>query len=98
MRDIQIDVDVDDADCRLDTVLLIRSFDPRARVERETGNRWDNIVLDGQVRVCDRTKVLDIVSTSRTPGRIAIGPRLARHPRLPKNLPGFVVLAAEGSR
>ena len=96
MRDIRVDVDVDDADCRLDTVFLIRSFDPRARVERETGNRWDNIALDGQVRVCDRTKVLDIVSVSRAPGRITIGPRLARHPRLPKNLPGFVI--AERSR
>jgi hypothetical protein len=91
MRDIQVNVDVEDADCRLDTVLLIRSFDPRSRVERQTGNRWDNITLDGNVNVCDRTKVLDIVSVSRTPGRLRIGPRLLLHPRLPKTLPGFVV-------
>jgi hypothetical protein len=91
MRDIQIELDVDDVDCRLDTVVLIRSFDPQARVEHETGNRWDNIALDGEVRICDRTKLLDIVSTNRAPGRLAIGPRLARNPRLPKSFPGFVL-------
>ncbi|MGZ5094441.1 MAG: twin-arginine translocation signal domain-containing protein [Burkholderiales bacterium] len=91
MRDIQIELDVDDVDCRLDTVVLIRSFDPQARVEHETGNRWDNIAFEGDVRICDRTKLLDIVSVNRTPGRLAIGPRLARNPRLPKTYPGFVL-------
>ena len=95
MRDIQIDLDVDDADCRLDTVLLIRSFDPKAKVERETGNRWDRIAIDGEVRICERTKLVDIVSVSRTPGRISIGPRLLRNPRLPKILPGFVSATAK---
>jgi hypothetical protein len=75
--------------------VLIRSFDPRARVEKETGNHWDNIAIDGEVRICDRTKLLDIVSVSRTPGRLAIGPRLARNPRLPKALPGFVLATAK---
>jgi hypothetical protein len=95
MRDIQIELDVDDADCRLDTVVLIRSFDPGARVEKETGNRWDNIAIDGEVRICERTKLLDIVSVSRTPGTLAIGPRLARNPRLPKSMPGFVLTAGK---
>ena len=91
MRDIRIELDVDDVDCRLDTVLLIRSFTPKARVERQTGNRWDDIAIDGDVHICDRTKLLDIVSVSRTPGRLSIGPRLMHNPRLPRNLPGFVL-------
>jgi hypothetical protein len=95
MRDIQIELDVDDADCRLDTVLLIRSFDPKARVERETGNRWENIAIEGDVRICDRTKLVDIATVSRTPGKLAIGPRLLRNPRLPKTFAGFVVATAK---
>jgi hypothetical protein len=91
MRDIRIELDVADADCRLDRVVLIRSFDPQAHVEHETANRWDNIALDGDVQICDRTKLLDIVTRGRTPGRLSIGPRLAINPRLPKTFPGFSI-------
>jgi Pectate lyase superfamily protein len=91
MRDIRIDLDLDDADCRLDTVFMIRSFDPQARVERETANRWDEVALDGDVKICDRTKLLEIASIGRAPGRLSIGPRLKRNPRLPKVFPGFTV-------
>jgi len=95
MRDIQIALDLDDADCRLDTVFLIRSFDPKARVEKETANRWDDISIDGDVHICDKTKLLDIVTVGRTPGRLLIGARLLRNPRLPKSFPGFTVAAAK---
>jgi hypothetical protein len=91
MRDIRIDLDVDDVDCRLDTVIMIRSFDPSARVERRTGNRWDNIAIDGDVRICDRTKLIDVATEGKVPGRLLLGPRLSRHPRLPATFPGFVV-------
>jgi hypothetical protein len=91
MRDIAIDLDVEDADCRLDTVVMIRSFDPNARVERRTTNRWDQIALDGHVRICDGTKLIEVASEGTVPGRLLIGPRLARHPRLPDKFPGFLV-------
>ena len=91
MRDIRVDLDVDDADCRLDTVIMIRSFDPNARVETRTGNRWDEIAIDGDVRICDRTRLITIATEGNIPGRLLIGPRLSRHPRLPTTFPGFVV-------
>jgi hypothetical protein len=95
MRDIQIALDLDDADCRLDTVFLIRSFDPNARVERETANRWDDISIDGDVHICARTKLLEIATVGRTPGKLSIGPGLLRNSRLPKSFPGFIVAGAK---
>lgn len=91
MRDIKLDLDVDDADCRLDRVILIRSFDPQARVERQTDNRWDDIAIDGDVRICDKTKLIDIVTVGKVPGRLQIGARLSKHPGLPARFPGFVI-------
>lgn len=89
MRNINLDLDIDDADCKLDRAILIRSFDPQARVEKQTNNRWDDIVIDGDVRICNKTKLLDIASVGRVTGRLQIGPRLARHPGLPAQFPGF---------
>jgi polygalacturonase len=94
IRDISVELDVDDADCRLDRVVLARSFDANARYERQTQNRWDNISLDGDVRVCDSTKLIDVLTVSKTPGRMFIGSRLSKHPRLPSNIPGFNVTRA----
>lgn len=91
IRDVAIRLDVDDVDCRLDTVVLIRSFDPRARYEKQTQNRWDGIALDGTVRICDKTRLIDVASVGRTPGSLRIGPALAKHPRLPRSFPGFNV-------
>lgn len=97
IRNISLDLDVDDADCRLNTVVLIRSFDPKARVERETANRWDDIAINGDVRICDNTKLIEIVTLSKTPGTLHIGARLAGHPRLPARFPGFTVTASRES-
>ena len=93
MRNISVDLTLTDADCRLDTVFLIRSFDPQARVERETNNRWDDIFLDGDLRACERTKILDIATVGRATGRLSIGPRLMKNRRLPKAFPGFALVA-----
>ena len=89
MRDIDLKLDVDDVDCRLDTVVLIRSFDPRASYEKTTANRWDEIAIDGEVRICDKTKLLDIATVAAVPGTLRIGKTLARNPRLPRSFPGF---------
>lgn len=91
IRNIALDLDVEDVDCRLDTVVLIRSFDPRGNVERKTANRWDEISIDGTAGICDRTKLIDVVSVGGAPGRLHLGPRLARHPSLPAQFPGFIV-------
>ena len=92
MRQIDIQLDVDDADCRLDTVVLIRSFDPKATYERETQNRWEDIAIDGDVRICDKTKLIDIATVGKTPGTLRIGGKLAKHPKLPRSFPGFHVV------
>ena len=91
IRNIALDLDVDDADCRLDTVVLIRSFDPKFNWEAQTQNRWDNISIDGDVRICAKTKLIDISTVGKTPGKLSIGPRLSKNPRLPSSFPGFVV-------
>lgn len=94
IRNIHLDLDIDDADCRLDAAILVRSFDRNQRTEAVTNRRWDAISIDGDVRICDKTKLFDIDTVSRTPGTLHIGPRLARHPRLPRTLPGFNVIVA----
>jgi hypothetical protein len=88
---VAIDLDVADVDCKLDALVMMRSFDARGRFERQTDNRWDDITLDGTVKVCDGTKLIHVSSVGRTAGRMLIGPRLAAHPRLPSSIPGFVV-------
>ena len=92
MRDIDLKLDVDDVDCRLDTVVLIRSFDRNATYEKQTRNRWDEIAIDGEVRICDKTKLLDIATVGAVPGTLRIGKALARNPRLPSSFPGFRVV------
>ena len=91
MRQIDIQLDVDDVDCKLDSVVLIRSFDPKAKYEKQTQNRWEDIALDGDVRICGETKLIDIATVGATPGRLRIGGRLAKNPRLPRSFPGFQV-------
>jgi hypothetical protein len=94
IRDIALDLDIDDADCRLNTAVLIRSFDPKFNREVETQNRWDNISIDGDVRICGKTKLIEIASVGKTPGNLRIGPRLSKNPRLPSSFPGFRVSRA----
>lgn len=94
IRNVSLDLDIDDVDCRLDAAILIRSFDRNRRTESISNRRWDAISIDGDVRICDRTKLFDIDTISRTPGTLHIGPRLARHPRLPRSFPGFNVSMA----
>ena len=91
IRTVNLDLDVDDADCLLNAVVLIRSLDAKGRPERQTQSRWDDITIDGDVRACIRTSLIEIGTTSSTPGRMRIGPRLAKHPRLPKSFRGFMV-------
>ena len=100
IANISLDLDIDDADCRLDRIVLIRSLTPAApgappvRTERQTSNRWDGIYIEGDVKLCDRTKLLDIATEGRTPGTLTLGPRFAQHPRLPREFPGFIVKKA----
>jgi hypothetical protein len=94
IRDITIALDVDDVDCRLGTVVLIRSFDPKFKWEAQTQNRWDNISIDGDVRICEKTKLIDIASEGKIPGTLVLGPKLSKNPRLPSSFPGFVVSRA----
>jgi hypothetical protein len=91
MRNIVLDLDVDDVDCRLDTAIMLRAMDRNRRVERKTTRRWDTISLDGDIRICDRTKLFELTSVSTPPSSLRIGPTLARHPRLPSSFPGFAV-------
>lgn len=91
IRKVAIDMDIDDADCRLEAAVMMRSLDANTRVERQTTHRWDEIALDGDIRICDQTKLIHVGTPGRVPGRLQIGPRLARHPRLPARLPGFIV-------
>jgi hypothetical protein len=92
IRDIVLQLDVDDADCKLDSVVLIRSFAPSARYEAHTQNRWDNVSIDGDVKLCGSTKLIDVATTAARPGLLRIGPKLAANPRLPRNFPGFNVV------
>ena len=91
IRQIDLQLDVADADCRLDSVVLIRSFSPAAKHEKQTQNRWDEISIDGDVHVCERTRLLEIASVGVMPGTLRIGPKLARSARLPRSFPGFRV-------
>jgi hypothetical protein len=89
LRNINVDLDVDDVDCRLDSVIMFRAQDRNERLERQTNRRWESITIDGDIRICEKTDLFDFRSVARTPGTLIIGPRLARHPRLPKSFPGF---------
>ena len=94
LRNIRVDLDVDDVDCQLDSAIMFRVHDRNERVERQSNRRWEAISIDGNVRICDTTKLIEFRGASRTPGTVFIGPRLARHPRLPKSFPGFAVQVA----
>jgi hypothetical protein len=91
LRNIALDLDIDDVDCHLDTAILFRAMDRNKRLEKTTTRRWDTIALDGDIRICEKTKLFDLASASVSPGTLLIGPRLARHPRLPASFPGFRV-------
>jgi hypothetical protein len=97
IRGIDAWLDVDDADCKLDRVVLISSLDRDGRIQKHTTNRWDDIALDGNVRICDQTKLIDIMSVAATPGTLRIGAALARNPRLPASFPGFRATVARAS-
>ena len=47
------------------------------------------------VGVSDATKLFEITTVGKVPGRLIIGPRLARNPRLPRSFPGFAVVRAQ---
>lgn len=89
LRNIRVDVDIDDVDCGLDTVFLFRARDKARNTEQSTTRRWEAISLDGDVKICDKTKLFEWESVAKTPGTLFIGPRLARNPRLPRSFPGF---------
>jgi polygalacturonase len=94
IRNVSIDADVDDADCRVFAAIQFRAMTRSRQVEAVTDRRWDAITLDGDLRICERTKLIYQESINRTPGTLTIGPRLARHPQLPKSFPGFRVTVA----
>jgi hypothetical protein len=89
IRNLKLELDIDDVDCALNTAILIRSFDPRARPETTTTNRWDDINIDGDIRICEKTKLIEIATVARTTGKLHIGSRLSKNPRLPRSFPGF---------
>ena len=89
IRNIVLDLDIDDVDCRLDAAISFRALDEKRNIERLTNRQWQDIRIDGDIRICPETKLFDFPSVSRTPGRLFIGPRLARNPRLPRTFPGF---------
>jgi hypothetical protein len=89
IRNVRLDLDIDDVNCTLNTAILIRSFDPRAHAETTTTNRWDDINIDGEIHICEKTKLIEIATVARNPGKLHIGPRLAKNPRLPRSFPGF---------
>lgn len=89
IRNVSIDADVDDADCRVFAAMQFRAMTRDRRVESVTDRRWDAITLDGDWRICERTKLIYQESVNRTPGTLTIGPRLARHPQLQRSFPGF---------
>lgn len=91
LRNISVDLDVDDVDCGLDSVITFRAQDMNERPEKRTNRRWESIAIDGAVRICDKTALFDFQSVSTIAGTVSIGPRLARHPRLPKSFPGYAV-------
>lgn len=91
LRNIRLDLDIDDVDCRLEAAIAFRSLDSKRNLERVTNRRWENISIDGNISICDKTKLFDFESRPQTPGTLHIGPRLARHPRLPRSFPGFNV-------
>jgi hypothetical protein len=94
ISNVALTLDVDDADCRLNTVVLIRSFTPAFKWEEQTENRWDNISIEGDVRICEKTKLIEIASVGKNPGKLMLGPNLSKNPRLPARFPGFVVSRA----
>ena len=96
LRNVRIDADIEAPDCRLETAILFRSRDKGRRVEATTTRRWEAISLDGDIRICDKTKLFEWESVSKTPGALFIGPRLAKHPRLPRTFPGFNATIAQG--
>lgn len=94
IRKVVLDLDIDDADCQLQRAILIRALDPHSRHEPKTDNRWDEIFIDGDIRICEKTRLIDIASVGNTTGRLYIGSRLAKHPGLPRTYPGFIVSRA----
>ena len=91
LRNIRVELDVDDVDCQLDSAIMFRVHDRNNNVERQSSRRWEAISIDGNVRICEKTRLLEFRGASRIPGTIIIGSRLARHPKLPKSFPGFSV-------
>ncbi|MDB5903784.1 MAG: hypothetical protein JWM26_2662 [Betaproteobacteria bacterium] len=89
IRNVALELDIDDIDCRLEAAIAFRALDAKRNEERITTRQWQNIRIDGDIRICEQTKLFDFRSASRTPGILTIGPRLARNPRLPRSFPGF---------
>jgi hypothetical protein len=89
IRNVSLELDIDDVDCKLEAAIAFRALDQKYNEERITDRQWQNIRIDGDIRICDQTKLFDFRSASRTPGSLYIGPRLARNPRLPRSFPGF---------
>jgi hypothetical protein len=94
LRNIKVDLDVDDVDCHLDAAIMFRALDRNELLERQTNRRWEGISIDGDVRICKSTSLFDFRSVGKVPGTVYIGPRLARHPKLPRAFPGYAVQVA----
>ena len=71
LRNIRIDADVDDADCRLHAAIMFRSLDRNRNGEAVTARRWEAINLDGDIWI-HQTQLFRFESIPKTPGTLQI--------------------------
>jgi len=97
IRDIRMELDVADADCALNTVILIRAFTPQSKVLTTTASQWRNLDFQGRVEYCSSsTQLLTIGSQPQQPGIISMSAPMLR--QIDKSsLRGFMVRAAAAS-
>jgi len=73
-----------------------RSSIPRMIAHAMATLSREGISLDGEIRMCNRTKVIELTSVNEIPDTLRMSPRLALHPQLPRRFPGFDVEIARG--
>ena len=95
IRDIRMDLDIADADCRLKNIVSMRAFTPDGKLVPRTLSQWQNLQFQGQAHYCNSaTRLLTVGSQSRDPGTIAMSEALLN--QLDKaDLHGFKITLAD---
>jgi hypothetical protein len=94
IRDIRIDLDIADADCRLNNIVLLRAFTPDGEVLPKTHSQWRNIEIKGQANYCNgATRLLTVGSQPGDPGTIAMSEALLKQLDM-EHLRGFKIVLA----